>query len=122
MITATFVYGTLMPGGSRWHLVEPFVAGDPAPDRIAGRLLDTGCGYPALVDLGADTLVDGWVVPLDVDHLDEALDRLDAVEGTDAGLFTRVAVTTVGARPCWTYRYELDVTGMREINGAWDVR
>lgn len=43
-----FVYGTLLPGESRWHVLEPYVEGQPAKAEIVGSLFDMG-SYPALI-------------------------------------------------------------------------
>lgn len=118
MITALFVYGTLTPGHSRWHVLEPFTDGEPVRDRIAGRLLDTGHGYPALLEDPAQ-VVEGWVVPLQADRVDAVLRRVDEIEGTDIGLYTRVEITTATGHRCWTYRYALDVSGMPDLRGVW---
>lgn len=119
VITGVFVYGTLMPGQIRWPLLAPFSAGDPVRDAVAGRLLDTGRGYPALVDLGAPGTVTGYRIGLDPRRLEEALALLDAVEGVAAGLYERLAVDTAAGRRCWTYRYRPDPTGLADLGGVW---
>lgn len=43
-----FVYGTLLPGESRWHALSPYVVGDPEPAQVNGVLFTMG-SYPALV-------------------------------------------------------------------------
>jgi len=42
-----FVYGTLAPGSEAWPVLEPWTVGVPRLDAVAGRLYDTGRGYPA---------------------------------------------------------------------------
>ncbi|MCD2192280.1 gamma-glutamylcyclotransferase [Actinomycetospora endophytica] len=72
-----FVYGTLQPGASAWWRLAP-AARSSWPAVTAGRVYDTGRGYPALVrDAGA--LAPGHVVEL-ADPV-AALPALDAYEG-----------------------------------------
>lgn len=119
MTPSVFVYGTLMPGQSRWDLLAPYAVGDATRDQISGRLIDTGYGYPGLIDLGADTTVHGWVVDLDNPRTSEALAYLDEIEGTAAGLYAREVVCTASGRTCWTYRYLQPAAGMRNLRGSW---
>ena len=119
MIARVFVYGTLMPGQPRWRLLEPYAVGEHVRDQVAGRLIDTGCGYPGLVELGGASLVQGWVVALADDRLTEALDRLDEIEGTEVGLYARERVITAGGRVCWTYRYLQAADAMTDLGGVW---
>jgi gamma-glutamylcyclotransferase (GGCT)/AIG2-like uncharacterized protein YtfP len=110
---AVFVYGTLQPGQRAWPLVADRAAGPPWRATVAGGLVDTGLGYPALLPLAAGR-VPGWVVPV----RDPAglLRRLDAYEGPE---YRRIRVesrpstpeaTGAGARgaagtACWTYAW-----------------
>lgn len=119
MITAVFVYGTLMPGQPRWGHLAPYAAGEPVRDQVAGRLVDTGCGYPGLVDLGAAATAHGWVVTLEGARLAAALERLDEIEGTQVGLYVREVVATLGGRTCWTYRYLRATDDLTELPGSW---
>ena len=59
---AVFTYGTLMPGRSRWPALAPYALGTGESDSVHGVLLDTGYGYPALVNLGSDSLTHEVVV------------------------------------------------------------
>jgi gamma-glutamylcyclotransferase (GGCT)/AIG2-like uncharacterized protein YtfP len=94
-----FVYGTLLGGGpdSLLHGCERV-----APAAVNGVLYDIGGRYPAAVLYG-DARVHGevWRCPA------ERLLRLDRHEGTEDGLFRRVAVeaeTETGERvPGWIY-------------------
>ena len=43
-----FVYGTLQPGRLRWPFLEPFALAH-RPATVAGRLYDSGKGWPAAV-------------------------------------------------------------------------
>jgi gamma-glutamylcyclotransferase (GGCT)/AIG2-like uncharacterized protein YtfP len=119
VITSVFVYGTLMPGESRWASLAPYAVGEPQRDKLAGRLVDSGCGYPGLIDLGADDAVHGWVVELDPHRTVDALAHLDEIEGTGIGLYVREFVRTFGGRTCWTYRYLHATDGMTDLRGSW---
>ncbi len=114
MINSLFVYGTLMPGEPRWPLLSPLSSGR-RPDRIWGRLVDTGHGYPGLLE-GTDE-VHGWIV--DLTEPDVALPRLDAVEGTAQGLYRRQHLTSLSGIPCWTYRYLRTSPRDRDLHGRW---
>ncbi len=102
MIRHVFVYGTLMPGQSRWPALAPWAAGGPAPDSAAGELFDTGYGWPAAV-IGNGGPIPGFTVQLNPQSLTAALDALDAIEGTSNGLFRRVSTMTENRVKAWVY-------------------
>ena len=56
---AVFVYGTLQPGHPAWPLVAGYAVGDPRRATVAGRVCDTGLGYPALLPDGSARRPDG---------------------------------------------------------------
>lgn len=114
-----FVYGTLRPGDVRWALLSPFVEGEGVPDRVRGRLYDTGLGYPAAVFGGADHLIVGRTFTLWADRRERALASLDAEEGTVAGLFRRVAVTTERGVDVWAYAYGDGLALTPIASGDW---
>ena len=113
-----FVYGTLRPGDVRWVILEGFVADEGAIDTAAGRVFDTGLGYPAAV-FGGDGTIHGRTYPLRADRVDEALAVLDEEEGTVRGLFHRVTITTGRGHIAWAYAYGggLDLTLIE--SGDW---
>jgi gamma-glutamylcyclotransferase (GGCT)/AIG2-like uncharacterized protein YtfP len=102
-----FVYGTLLPGQSNWHVIEPFAADEGVADSVPGRLFDTGRGWPAAVfataSEPADGRVVGRVVELRADVLDKALAVLDEFEGIHEGAYLRIEITTDGGRTAWAY-------------------
>jgi gamma-glutamylcyclotransferase (GGCT)/AIG2-like uncharacterized protein YtfP len=100
-----FVYGTLQPGERAWHLLEPQVSAVYATT-AAGRLHDTGRGYPAL--LAGTAPVPGHVVTL---RDPAALPALDRYEGPE---YVRRRIVVDG-RPCWTYVWTGAVDGLRPI-------
>jgi gamma-glutamylcyclotransferase (GGCT)/AIG2-like uncharacterized protein YtfP len=106
--TSLFVYGTLMPGRLRWGLLEA-VAVSTRPDTVAGRLYDTGAGWPAArfrLPLDADPLevdhegsIPGWVVVVEARSSAALLPVLDEVETG----FRRVRVQTGSGAEAWGY-------------------
>ena len=92
-----FVYGTLGPGEPAWPLLEPHATGI-RPAQVAGRLYDTGDGYPAAVfDDGAPP-VHGWCCVIDSSHLAD----LDRFEGAD---YVRVPVVTSDGTAAVAYEW-----------------
>ena len=118
VITALFVYGTLRPGDVRWSFLEPYAADEGVDDTVEGQVYDTGRGYPAAIFGGGGTIV-GRTYRLRLHTLDEALAVLDEEEGTVAGLYRRVAVTTGSGTDAWAYAYGdgLDLTPIP--SGDW---
>ena len=121
MIAHLFVYGTLRPGDVRWPLLEPFVADGGVDDTTPGRVFDTGLEYPA-AEFGGDETIFGRTFQLRDDRLDEALAFLDEVEGTVAGLYRRVEVTTGRGTVAWAYAYGADLDLTPIPSGDWFER
>lgn len=117
-----FVYGTLQPGDVRWHHLAPFVVDDGWPDRVAGRVYDTGQDYPAAIfDDRAEPggIVHGRTFALLATTLAQCLEVLDEVEGVVGGAYRRVAVTTLSGTRVWAYEYG-DGLELAEIaSGDW---
>jgi gamma-glutamylcyclotransferase (GGCT)/AIG2-like uncharacterized protein YtfP len=113
--TTVFVYGTLMPGRLRWPLIEDHVAAH-RPATVAGTLLDTGYGYPALLLDGRGT-VHGVAVDLHAESAGEALDLLDGIEGQ---AYRRVEVTSAVGERLETYVWVASTDGFEPIpSGRW---
>lgn len=102
LIVRLFVYGTLQPGRLRWPFLAPYTTGH-RPALAAGRIYDTGNGWPVAVFGTSEHLVPGTVVDLDSPRVDEALSVLDDVEATATDLLRRVVVTTTAGVRAWTY-------------------
>jgi gamma-glutamylcyclotransferase (GGCT)/AIG2-like uncharacterized protein YtfP len=112
--TRIFVYGTLKPGQSRWHILQPLADGDSS-GWARGQLFDTGYGWPAAVfDEAVGDPVPGVVVAISPESISRALETLDAVEGVADGLFRRILVD-VNGRPCWAYHWPGSTTGFNRI-------
>lgn len=117
-LSRLFVYGTLMPGDLRWPHLRPFATSGQGAE-TAGRIYDTGWGYPA-ADFGGSGVIVGWLAELDPLRLDEALDVLDDIEGTVTGDYHRVEISVDG-RPAWGYAFGGDVARLTPIpTGRWD--
>ena len=118
--TCVFVYGTLMRGGRRHAALggERFLG----PARLDGHTL-YGVGdppaYPAALPAAhPDAAVHGelWTAT------PQTLRTLDRVEGVEAGLFRRVAVTLADGARAWCYLWGRDRPGrdLRPLGDRWD--
>jgi gamma-glutamylcyclotransferase (GGCT)/AIG2-like uncharacterized protein YtfP len=99
--TYLFVYGTLMPGRLRWPILAPF-ARHHRPAEAAGRLYDSGHGWPVAV-FGSGGVIPGVLVEIEPMLVDEALPILDEVEHTATDTLRRIEVTTVDGVRTWAY-------------------
>lgn len=90
-----FVYGTLQRGEARSCYMQGCRL--TGTMNVPGRLYDTGRGYPAAVfDPESPSSVTGELYA--AENAGEKIAELDVVEGTDSGLFRRVAVSHGGLR------------------------
>lgn len=134
ILATMFVYGTLRPGEERWPMLSPFVVDEGWDDAVAGRLYDTGLGYPAATfdtavapatgTAGAAAavragLVVGRTVRLLEASLRRALAVIDTEEDTAAGLYRRVAVTTRTGVRAWAYQWAARVDLAPIVSGDW---
>jgi gamma-glutamylcyclotransferase (GGCT)/AIG2-like uncharacterized protein YtfP len=114
---AIFVYGLLKPGLSLYHLVEPFVVRS-ATAVARGRLY--AAEYPAAL-FGEEGEIDGVVLSLDPERLDEALRVLDEAE--DEGvMYERRTIdvrTDDGTVPAFAYHWLLTVDGCPHVGRSW---
>lgn len=116
-----FVYGTLMPGESRWPALRPYV-GCWRVGTAQGRMWDTGRGYPAVrFDRPGQPAAGGNVPGVVADLLSgcvaEAVERLDRIE--DEGvLYRRVEVTTSHG-PAMAYEWLGGTDGMARLATGW---
>ncbi|ASU78727.1 gamma-glutamylcyclotransferase [Actinopolyspora erythraea] len=112
------VYGTLRSGCSAGELMAPLVTVREDDTVLAGRLYDTGRGYPAF--LPGEPPDDGARgVPAEVYVLrqpERALPVLDRYEGPD---YARRVFTLRDGRRCWVYVWTRPVTGMAELPWGW---
>lgn len=114
-----FVYGTLMPGQSRWRLLQPYaVSWEPATAR--GRLWDTGRGYPAVLFDPGGGPVRGFRVEVGPELSGAAVSAMDGVEG-EGVLFRRVAVAT-SSGPALAYEWLGPTEGMTPLPHGWPAR
>jgi gamma-glutamylcyclotransferase (GGCT)/AIG2-like uncharacterized protein YtfP len=116
-----FVYGTLRPGDVRWRILEPFVVDDGFDDTVPGALYDTGHDYPA-ARFGPRGTIHGRTFGLFAASLERCLAVLDEVEGTVAGLYHRVLLTTDRGVRAWAYEYGDGLQLTPIPSGDWTVR
>ncbi len=129
IVSALFVYGTLMRGELRHPVIAARAPLRVTPASASGRLLHLGA-YPGLVPCGRGGRVRGELVELD--DPGEALEELDEIEeflgyGAPGSLYRRVVVearTDDGASAlAWTYRYLGEHPAAPEIaSGDWRAR
>ncbi len=114
-----FVYGTLMPGHLRWPLLEPYVV-DHVPGTVAGRLYDTGWGYPAArFDEAGE--ISGVVCVLDPARVDEVWALLDEVEGAQyQRRVVEVAVVDGPTVRAGSYEFRAGHQGLADLHGRWE--
>ena len=113
-----FVYGTLLPGESRWPLIAEHVL-DVERAAAPGDLYDTGRGYPAAVfapAAGAGRSA-GRVPGARLTVLDDLLPLLDGIEG-EGTLYRRVEVAT-DQGPAWSYEWLGPVDGLAPLPAGW---
>ncbi len=105
-----------MPGQCRWPALEPYATGW-APATAAGRLWDTGFGYPAVrFDHGGEP-VPGVLVTLAPEGAPDAIARLDAIEA-EGVLYRRVDVETSGG-PAVSYEWIGPTDGLAPLTSGW---
>jgi gamma-glutamylcyclotransferase (GGCT)/AIG2-like uncharacterized protein YtfP len=109
-----FVYGTLMPGETRWRHLSPYAL-SWVPATARGSLWDTGSGYPAAkFDDHADELP-GLLVSLRPDVAELAIQVLDRVEGS---LYRRVKISTSRGN-AFSYEWLGPTDGLRLLPNGW---
>jgi len=98
-----FTYGTLMPRDEEAAASEGWT-----PDAVRGALYDLG-PYPALIDL--DDPAAGWVEGYVRSILPAELEKHDAWEDVEAGLYRRALTTTRNQNHAWIYVYARPLPG-----------
>lgn len=111
-----FVYGTLMPGEPLWPVLAPYAL-SWRDATAAGRIWDTGRGYPAVRFDVAGEVVPGVLVTLDPGQAPAAIAALDEVEEVGE-LYRRVEVAAAGAR-AWAYEWLGPTDGLEPLPGGW---
>ena len=112
---AYFMYGTAMPGHLRYPAIDQFVA-STAPDTVAGRLFDTGAGYPA-AKFGGTGRIRGYVLRIVPDRAAEAAEAIANLEGN---LFRPANVETESGVDAVAYEFVGSTEGMTPIgDGTW---
>lgn len=111
-----FVYGTTMPGHLRYPLIEEFIAA-ATPDRVTGRLYDSGAGYPAAKFGGGIKMIEGFRLEIRPGREAEARRAFTAME---SGLFDPVTIRTEAGFEVTAYEWVDPVDGLEELDGRWD--
>jgi gamma-glutamylcyclotransferase (GGCT)/AIG2-like uncharacterized protein YtfP len=107
-----FVYGTLAPGQVAWSTLAPH-ARATWETTVAGRLYDTGRGYPAAVFGPGTGQVAGWCCALE----DAPIADLDQWEGEE---YRRIVVTAADGTEAFAYHWQAPLDGLRELpRGCW---
>jgi gamma-glutamylcyclotransferase (GGCT)/AIG2-like uncharacterized protein YtfP len=116
-VNAVFVYGLLKPGQRLHHVAEPYVE-RVEPARTTGRLYDAGVPAARFDEAGE---IEGYVLWLDPEKLDEALRVLDSLE--DEGVdYRRVAIDVLSAGgpvTAYAYEYLLALDGAPYVGPVW---
>jgi periplasmic divalent cation tolerance protein len=102
-VHSVFVYGTLRPGS--WNHDEwlaPFLAGPCRPARLEGFALHHYAGFPAIVPATSGSVL-GDIADLDAARYDEALARLDVLEGTADDEYRRVIAEVTSGEKVWLW-------------------
>ena len=120
VVSHLFVYGTLQPGDVRWPILQPYVAGNGIADEVAGRVYDTGRGYPAAI-FGEHGTIFGRTFQLREDRIAEALTSLDEEERSVPGGYRRVVVTTAAGTRAWAYQYGGGLELAPIVSGSWKL-
>jgi gamma-glutamylcyclotransferase (GGCT)/AIG2-like uncharacterized protein YtfP len=111
-----FVYGTLMPGHERWSVIEDCVT-NPMEVRVAGRLWDTGFGYPAArFEPESTAAIEGVAFDVPPARAEDLARRLLVIEGD---LFDARLVRTAAGRSMTAFEWNGSTVGMRELDGRW---
>jgi gamma-glutamylcyclotransferase (GGCT)/AIG2-like uncharacterized protein YtfP len=113
--TYLFVYGTTMPGHLRYKDIQHFVA-KADRDSAEGQLFDSGAGYPAAKFGAGSGTIEGYVLRLRPDRVDEALRTMTAMEG---GLFHPTKITTIGGVTATAYEWIDTTEGLTPLTGMW---
>ncbi|NYE19699.1 gamma-glutamylcyclotransferase family protein [Microbacterium immunditiarum] len=111
---ALFVYGSSMPGQSRYDVIAEHVL-ESRPDAVEGFLYDSGLGYP-LAKFGPGAEVPGVVLYL---HPETADDVLRAMTQVESGLFHPRQVRTQGGVTATAYEWIGATDGFPRID-EWD--
>jgi gamma-glutamylcyclotransferase (GGCT)/AIG2-like uncharacterized protein YtfP len=112
-----FIYGTLLPGECRHHVLrhEQFVSA--ARTQSLYRLVDCG-SYPGLITSESGNGIRGEVWRVQ----QETLERLDRIEGVAEGLYSRQLVELEFPHleePVETYFYQLPIADLPDCGDCW---
>jgi gamma-glutamylcyclotransferase (GGCT)/AIG2-like uncharacterized protein YtfP len=107
-----------MPGQSRWRHLSPY-ATSWQPATAAGRLWDTGRGYPAAIFDDGEARIPGVAVVLVADATEAAIRLLDEIVG-EGSLYRRVQITT-SSGPALSYEWLGATDGLQPLPSGWPL-
>lgn len=115
--TLIFVYGTLMRGECRAHVLRPQTFLGEARTVAAYRLYDCG-SYPGLIEAQDGLRIHGELWSVDA----RCIRRLDRIEAVDEGLYERTTVQLDHPstdQVVQAYLYAQSVKGLRDCGERW---
>ena len=101
MINKLFVYGTLLQGQSRNHLLADWKLINTLETK--GTMYDTGLGYPAVDFTDKTNNLFGELYLYEGRNIESIISRIDAEEGTKSDLFERKIIESSGEK-FFTYK------------------
>lgn len=96
MINKLFVYGTLLQGEARNHLLDDWNLIDTL--EAEGTLYDTDFGYPAADFSDKKGKIFGELYHCDKDDIEAKFHAIDLVEGVSNNLFERIIIESNGSK------------------------
>lgn len=109
-----FVYGSTMPGQSRYGYIEHYVESS-TPDAVEGLLYDSGQDYP-LAKFGPGEPIPGYVLTIHEDSVEQFFTSMTQME---SGLFALVEVRTRSGERVRAYEWIGATDGLVRIP-RWD--
>ena len=112
------MYGWMMPGHYSYPEIDELVA-ETTPDAVAGRLFDSGAGYPAaVVDESGKDMISGYVLRF----LPERAAEANAIiADTENNLFRPTRVQTASGTSAIAYEWVGATSDLAHLpNGNWD--
>lgn len=109
-----FVYGSTMPGQSRYDYIKHYVASS-TPDSVEGLLYDSGQDYP-LAKFGPGEPIPGYVLTI---HEDSAQEFFTSMTQMESGLFSLVEVRTRSGERVRAYEWIGATDGLNRIS-RWE--
>lgn len=117
MINKLFVYGTLLQGGNRNHLLSDWKLTDTL--LLNGRLHDTGSGYPAADFSAGNSTIFGELYSYYHTDIEKQLSILDTEEGIGENLYKRINLHSDGHD---FYAYNINDGLLSQSNSLTEIK